>query len=101
VKQFLGHPVGCIRQPGAGCIANLLGCAAVKFADRRPAERSYFGVKVEGSYGPALLVQSDYVPPGYVLVAATYGPNAPRNVCAFRQHPNPAYQDLRLIPETG
>jgi len=59
---------------------------------------SYFGVKVEGSYGPALVVQSDYIPPQYVLVAATYGPNAPRNVCAFRQHPNPAYQNLRLIP---
>jgi len=59
---------------------------------------NYFGVKVEGSYGPALLVQSDYIPPQYALVAATYGPNAPRNVCAFREHPNPVYQNLRLIP---
>jgi len=59
---------------------------------------NYFGVKVEGSYGPALVVQSDYIPAGYVLVAATYGRNAPRNVCAFREHPNPAYQNLRLIP---
>jgi hypothetical protein len=58
----------------------------------------YNGVKVEGSYGPALLVQSDYIPPQYVLVAASYGVNSPLNVVGFREHPNTAYQGLRLIP---
>jgi hypothetical protein len=41
------------------------------------------GVKVEGSYGPSLLVQSDFVPSGYCLLAASYGPNSPYNVVAF------------------
>jgi hypothetical protein len=56
------------------------------------------GVKVEGSYGPALLVQSDYIPPQYVLVAASYGVNSPLNAVGFREHPVAAYQGLRLIP---
>ena len=60
-----------------------------------------FGVKVEGSYGPALLVHSDFVPSGYVAVVATGGPNSDLNVMGFRQHPNPAYQDLRMIPGPG
>jgi hypothetical protein len=58
----------------------------------------YNGVKVEGSYGPAMLVQSDFVPPEYVLVTASYGKNSPYNPVAFREHPNAAYRGLRLIP---
>ncbi|SON62257.1 hypothetical protein MSIMFI_03778 [Mycobacterium simulans] len=60
-----------------------------------------WNVKVEGSYGPALLVQSDFVPSGYVAVVASYGPNSPLNVMGFRQHPNPSYQGLRHIPGAG
>ncbi len=59
------------------------------------------GVKIEGSYGPTLLVQSDFVPSGYVLVVASYGPNSPYNAIGFRQHPNTAYQNLRVIPGAG
>jgi hypothetical protein len=60
-----------------------------------------FGVKVWGSYGPARLVQSDFVPSGYVAVVASYGPDSPYNAIGFRQHPNPAYQNLRSIPGAG
>jgi len=60
-----------------------------------------WGVKVEGSYGPSLLMQSDFVPSGYVAVVASYGPNSPYNVIGFRQHSNPAYQGLRHIPGAG
>lgn len=59
------------------------------------------GVKVEGSYGPSLLVQSDFVPSGYVAVVASYGPDSPYNTIGFRQHPNAAYQNLRVIPGAG
>ncbi|OBY30483.1 hypothetical protein ACT18_17695 [Mycolicibacter kumamotonensis] len=58
----------------------------------------YNGLKVEGSYGPAMLIQSDFVPPEYVIVTASYGKNSPYNPVAFREHPNAAYQGLRLIP---
>lgn len=59
------------------------------------------GVKVEGSYGPSLLVQSDFVPSGYVLVVASYGVNSPYNAIGFREHTNAAYQGLRHIPGAG
>jgi hypothetical protein len=58
-------------------------------------------VDVQGSYGPALLVQSDFVPSGYVAVVASSGPNSPSNCIGYRQHPNSAYQGLRMIPGAG
>jgi hypothetical protein len=32
---------------------------------------------------------------------ASYGPDSPYNAIGFRQHPNPAYQNLRSIPGAG
>ena len=58
----------------------------------------YNGLKVEGSYGPAMLIQSDFVPTEYVVVTASYGKNSPYNPVAFREHPVASYQGLRLIP---
>ncbi|WP_225346443.1 hypothetical protein [Mycobacterium intracellulare] len=60
-----------------------------------------WNVKVQGSYGEALLVQSDFIPSGYVGVVATYGPGSLYNCIGFREHPNPAYQGLRQIPGAG
>lgn len=60
-----------------------------------------WNVKVQGSYGEALLVQSDFIPSGYVGVVATYGPGSLYNVIGFREHPNTAYQGLRAIPGAG
>ncbi|WP_236595293.1 hypothetical protein [Mycobacterium intracellulare] len=60
-----------------------------------------WNVKVQGSYGEALLVQSDFIPSGYVSVVATYGPGSLYNVIGFREHPNTAYQGLRAIPGGG
>lgn len=59
------------------------------------------GIKVEGSYNGWLLVQSDFVPSGYVAVVASYGPDHPYNCVGVRIHPNPAYQGLRMIPGAG
>ncbi|MFF1555299.1 hypothetical protein ACFVX3_30195 [Rhodococcus erythropolis] len=61
-----------------------------------PAE--FGALPVAGSYGPAWLIESYFVPAGYVAVVASGGPNSERNPVAFRQHTNPAYQGLRLIP---
>ena len=61
----------------------------------------FHGLKVPGAYGKAWLIESNYVPAGYVAVVASGGPGSPDNVVAVRQHSNPAYQGLRVIPGTG
>jgi hypothetical protein len=61
----------------------------------------YNGLRVWGSYGYTLLVQSAYVPTNYVAVVATSGPNAEANPVGFREHVNAAYQGLRHIPGHG
>ncbi|GGF13070.1 hypothetical protein [Williamsia phyllosphaerae] len=60
-----------------------------------PAE--FGGLEVSGSYGPAWIVPSYYLPQGYIAVVATGGPNSSSNPVAFRQHPSVAYQGLRTI----
>jgi len=65
------------------------------------APGEFAGLEVLGSYGPAWIVPSYYLPVGYIAVVATGGPNSNLNPVAFRQHPNAAYQGLRLIAGTG
>ncbi|MBF6210702.1 hypothetical protein IU487_06520 [Nocardia puris] len=62
------------------------------------APGEFAGMPVSGSYGPAWVVQSYYLPAGYVACVATGGPNSELNPVALRQHVNPAYQGLRIIP---
>ncbi|BAH53677.1 hypothetical protein [Rhodococcus opacus] len=62
------------------------------------APGEFGSLPVAGSYGPAWLIESEFVPVGYVAVVATGGPNSAINPVAFRQHTNPAYQGLRVIP---
>jgi hypothetical protein len=61
----------------------------------------YNGLEVWGSYAGALLIQSNFVPVGYVAVVATNGPNSIDNPVAMREHSNTAYQGLRHIPGNG
>lgn len=62
------------------------------------APESFNGLRVEGSYGPAWLIESDWVPLGYVAVVASAGPGSPDNPVALREHDNESYRGLRLIP---
>ena len=62
------------------------------------APGEFAGLEVIGSFGPAWVVPSYYLPSGYIAVVATGGPNSDRNPVAFRQHQNSAYQGLRMIP---
>lgn len=62
------------------------------------APESYNGLKVQGSYGPLWVIQSDFIPEDYFSVVATYGPNSPDNVIGFREHVQPQYRGLRPIP---
>lgn len=59
------------------------------------------GLQVQGSYGDAWLIESHYVPAGYVIVAATGGLDSDMNPVGFRQHVNRAYHGLRHIPGHG
>ncbi|WP_167098289.1 hypothetical protein [Mycobacterium sp. DL592] len=61
----------------------------------------YNGLPVQGSYGPAWLITTQYIPQGYVAVVASSGQNAQDNPVAIRVHPNTKYQGLRLIPGNG
>ncbi|MBY0290146.1 MAG: hypothetical protein K2X52_23830 [Mycobacteriaceae bacterium] len=47
------------------------------------------------------LIESHYVPSGYVIVAATGGLDSDRNPIGLRSHANPAYRGLRHIPGRG
>ena len=64
--------------------------------EEAPAE--IYGVKVWGSYGRGYLLESNYVPAGYVIVAASGGPDSVDNVCALRQPEDFDYQGLLRIP---
>ncbi|KAA1428623.1 hypothetical protein [Mycolicibacter arupensis] len=80
--------------PGAGSPAylqpdNIVGEIAPKEIN---------GLKIDGSYGPAWIVRSQYIPTGYFAVVATDGANSDNNVVSVRQHVQPAYQGLRPIP---
>ncbi|AWG64789.1 hypothetical protein DDT46_13955 [Mycobacteroides abscessus] len=64
----------------------------------QPISGDYYGREVLGSYGPAWLLETPFVPAGYVAIVASGGPNSERNVVGMRELPNTAYQGLRTIP---
>ncbi|WP_100459193.1 hypothetical protein [Mycobacteroides abscessus] len=64
----------------------------------QPISGDYYGREVLGSYGPAWLLETSFVPAGYVAIVASGGPNSERNVVGMRELPNTAYQGLRTIP---
>ena len=55
------------------------------------------GMNVIGSYGNLLIVQENWMPPGYMLSFATGGTANLRNPVAIREHANASYRGLRLL----
>jgi hypothetical protein len=51
-----------------------------------------------GTYGPFHVVVEEYIPPGYLVVIAAGGPDNLMNPIGIREHKNPAYQGLKIIP---
>jgi len=51
-----------------------------------------------GTYGPFHIVQEDYIPTGYAVAIATGGQDQLGNPIGFREHSNPAYKGLKVIP---
>lgn len=55
------------------------------------------GLTIIGSYGPALVVQEDYIPAGYLLTFATGGSANLNNPVGIREHANPGARGLQLV----
>ena len=51
-----------------------------------------------GTYGPFHVVEEGYIPAGYVASIVTGGQDNISNPIGLRQHSNPAYQGLKVIP---
>lgn len=66
-----------------------------------PPPPDYAGLPVLGSYGGALVITSHFIPLHYVALAASGGVNSSDNPVALREHADPDYRGLRLIPGSG
>lgn len=51
-----------------------------------------------GTYGPWHVVQEDYIPAGYIVGLVSGGPDNISNPIGLREHKNPTYRGLRIIP---
>lgn len=56
------------------------------------------GMRVQGSYADVLWIEEPTFPAGYVLYLATGGVAALENLVGIREHPDPAWKGLRLLP---
>lgn len=56
------------------------------------------GLPVIGSYADILIVHEDYIPAGYPLMLGSGGNGNLQNPVGLREHANPAYRGLRLLP---
>jgi hypothetical protein len=63
-----------------------------------PVDGEFHGLEVLGSYGPAWLIESAFIPAGYIAVVASGGPNAQNNVVGVREHPVESYRGLLAVP---
>jgi hypothetical protein len=55
------------------------------------------GMNVIGTYGPAIIIQEDYIPAKYLVAFATGGTASLTNPVGLREHANPQLRGLRLV----
>lgn len=63
----------------------------------RPSSR-WNGLPVIGSYAGILIVEEAYIPSGYMVLLGSGGEGDLQNPVGLREHANPAYRGLRLLP---
>jgi hypothetical protein len=51
-----------------------------------------------GTYGPWHIVEEEYIPAGYMAFLASGGIDSLENPIGIREHRNPAYRGLKIIP---
>jgi hypothetical protein len=76
-------------------IPNALQGAGLLGGNQPPGQIA--GLTIIGSYGPALVIQEDYVPAGYMLSFATGGSANLNNPVGLREHANPGARGLQLV----
>lgn len=59
---------------------------------------TFGGLEVLGQYGRGLVIEHELCPAGFFAVFATGGPSAASNVIGYREHEQPEWRGLRLIP---
>lgn len=63
----------------------------------QPSQNAVPNFKVIGQYGPALIVEEDYIPASYLFTFATGGQDALGNPVGFREHANASLRGMRLV----
>jgi hypothetical protein len=63
----------------------------------QPSQNAVPGFKVIGQYGPAIIVEEDHIPAGYLFTFATGGQDSIQNPVGFRQHANESLRGMRLV----
>jgi len=58
----------------------------------------FAGLRVTGSYADILIIEEPMIPAGYMLMLGSGGAGNLQNLVGFREHANPAYRGLRLLP---
>lgn len=56
------------------------------------------GLRVYGSYADILLVEEPFIPEGYFMMFGTGGAGNLQNLVGLREHKNPVYRGLRILP---
>lgn len=56
------------------------------------------GLHVYGSYGDILLIEEPFTPDGYFMMFGTGGAGNMQNLVGLREHKNPIYRGLRILP---
>lgn len=62
-----------------------------------PSLATFPGLVTIGSYGPAVIIQEEYIPAGYMFAFATGGEDNIGNPVGVRQHETASLQGLRLV----
>jgi hypothetical protein len=63
-----------------------------------PPPDEWNGLIVSGSYGGALFVEEPLAPSGYLTAVASGGPASIDNLVGIREHSDPVWRGLRLMP---
>lgn len=82
--------------PSANQPAMIVPNAEGLLGSRPPS--TWNGLRVIGSYGDILIIEESYIPEGYSLIFGTGGAGNLQNLVGLREHANPAYRGLRLLP---
>ena len=56
------------------------------------------GLRVYGSYGDILLIEEPFMPADYFVMLGTGGAGNLQNLVGLREHKNPIYRGLRILP---